>query len=110
VKCHVGYVPSGERVVGLSKLSRVADVFAKRHSNHQGLVKILVSSGSGVFENKNADEWADFFSLLKFRDISMEKIHFRGSSDSSWCPSQSAKVSSKIGTVNPAMVTAVASI
>ena len=30
VKCHVGYVPSGERVVGLSKLSRVADVFAKR--------------------------------------------------------------------------------
>ncbi|CAJ2670093.1 unnamed protein product [Trifolium pratense] len=92
VKCHVGYVPSGERVVGLSKLSRVADVFAKRlqepqrlanevcsalhhgikpagvaviiqcthihfpdiesvflDSNHQGLVKILVSAGSGVF-------------------------------------------------------------
>ncbi|PNX93273.1 GTP cyclohydrolase I, partial [Trifolium pratense] len=150
-----GYVPSGERVVGLSKLSRVADVFAKRlqepqrlanevcsalhhgikpagvavifqcthihfpdiesvflDSNHQGLVKIVVSAGSGVFENKNADEWADFFSLLKFRGISMEKIHFRGSSDLSWCPSQSAKVSSKIGTVNlnPAMVTVVASI
>lgn len=30
VKCHVGYVPSGERVVGLSKLSRVAEVFARR--------------------------------------------------------------------------------
>ncbi|KAL5562158.1 hypothetical protein UlMin_031905 [Ulmus minor] len=30
VKCHVGYVPSGQRVVGLSKLSRVTDVFAKR--------------------------------------------------------------------------------
>lgn len=30
VKCYVGYVPSGQRVVGLSKLSRVADVFAKR--------------------------------------------------------------------------------
>ncbi|CAI8584019.1 unnamed protein product [Vicia faba] len=153
VKCHVGYVPSGERVVGLSKLSRVADVFAKRlqdpqrlanevcsalhngikpagvavilqcthihfpdiesiflDSNHQGLVKILVSAGSGVFENKNADEWADFFNLLKFRGISMEKIHSRGSSDSCWCPSQSAKVSSEIGPVNPAMVTAVASI
>jgi GTP cyclohydrolase I len=40
----------------------------------------------------------------------LEKIHFRGSSDLSWCPSQSAKVSSKIGTINPAMVTAVASI
>lgn len=30
VKCHVGYIPSGQRVVGLSKLSRVANVFAKR--------------------------------------------------------------------------------
>ncbi|KAG6472838.1 hypothetical protein ZIOFF_070316 [Zingiber officinale] len=30
IKCHVGYVPSGGRVVGLSKLSRVADVFARR--------------------------------------------------------------------------------
>ncbi|KAL2957408.1 hypothetical protein AAZX31_18G146100 [Glycine max] len=132
VKCHVGYVPSGERVVGLSKLSRVADVFAKRlqepqrladevcsalhqgirpagvaiilqcshihfpdiesvflDSNYQGWVKILVSSGSGVFENKNADVWADFFGLLKFRGINMDKIHFRGSSDPCWCPSQS---------------------
>ncbi|TKY66180.1 GTP cyclohydrolase 1 [Spatholobus suberectus] len=156
VKCHVGYVPSGERVVGLSKLSRVADVFAKRlqepqrladevcsalhqgikpagvaiilqcthihfpdiesvflDSNHQGWAKILVSSGSGVFENKNADVWADFFNLLKFRGINADKIHFRGSSDPCLCPSQSslsAKVSSKIGPVNPAMVTAVASI
>ena len=156
VKCHVGYVPSGERVVGLSKLSRVADVFAKRlqepqrladevcsalhqgirpagvaiilqcshihfpdiesvflDSNYQGWVKILVSSGSGVFENKNADVWADFFGLLKFRGINMDKIHFRGSSDPCWCPSQSslsAKVSSKIGPVNPVMVTAVASV
>lgn len=30
VRCQVGYVPSGQRVVGLSKLSRVADIFAKR--------------------------------------------------------------------------------
>ncbi|ESW12671.1 hypothetical protein PHAVU_008G132600 [Phaseolus vulgaris] len=156
VKCHVGYVPSGERVVGLSKLSRVADVFAKRlqepqrlademcsalhqgikpagvaivlqcthihfpdiesvflDSNHKGWVKILVSSGSGDFENKNADVWNDFFSLLKFRGISVDKIHFRGSSDPCWCPSQSflsAKVSSKIGPVNPVMISAVASI
>ncbi|KAK7293148.1 hypothetical protein RJT34_16009 [Clitoria ternatea] len=156
VKCHVGYVSSGERVVGLSKLSRVADVFAKRlqepqhladevcsalhqgikpagvavvlqcthihfpniesiflESNHQAWVKILVSSGSGVFENKNADAWADFFSLLKFRGINRDKIHFRGSSEPCWCPSQSslsAKVSSKIEPANPVMVTAVASI
>ncbi|KAJ1427933.1 GTP cyclohydrolase I domain [Sesbania bispinosa] len=156
VKCHVGYVPSGQRVVGLSKLSRVADVFAKRlqepqrmadevcsalhqgikpagvaiilqcthihfpdiesiflESNQQGWVKLLVSSGSGVFENKNADVWADFIWLLKSRGIDMEKIHLRGSSDRCWCPSLSAlsaKVSSKIGPVNPTMVTAVSSI
>ncbi|EHA8587177.1 GTP cyclohydrolase 1 [Cocos nucifera] len=37
IQCHVGYVPSGQRVVGLSKLSRVADVFAKRLQNPQRL-------------------------------------------------------------------------
>lgn len=37
VKCHVGYVPSGQRVVGLSKLSRVADVFVKRLQDPQRL-------------------------------------------------------------------------
>ncbi|KAK1686337.1 hypothetical protein QYE76_047185 [Lolium multiflorum] len=37
IQCHVGYVPSGGRVVGLSKLSRVADVFAKRFQNPQRL-------------------------------------------------------------------------
>ncbi|PNY05801.1 GTP cyclohydrolase I [Trifolium pratense] len=156
VKCHVGYVPSGQRVVGLSKLSRVAEVFAKRlqepqrladevclalqqgirpagvavvlqcthihfpdiesiflESNQKGWVKIHVSSGSGVFENKNADVWADFFYLIKSRGIDMENIHVRGSSDQCWCPSLSAlstKVSSKIGPINPAMVTAVSSI
>ncbi|KAK2352826.1 GTP cyclohydrolase [Trifolium repens] len=156
VKCHVGYVPSGQRVVGLSKLSRVAEVFAKRlqepqrladevclalqqgirpagvavvlqcthihfpdiesiflESNQKGWVKIHVSSGSGVFENQNADVWANFFYLIKSRGIDMEKIHVRGSSDQCWCPSLSAlstKVSSKIGPINPAMVTAVSSI
>nr|XP_043611162.1 GTP cyclohydrolase 1 [Erigeron canadensis] len=37
VKCHVGYIPSGQRVVGLSKLSRVAEVFAKRLQEPQRL-------------------------------------------------------------------------
>jgi GTP cyclohydrolase IA len=37
IECHVGYVPSGGRVVGLSKLSRVADVFAKRLQNPERL-------------------------------------------------------------------------
>ncbi|XP_020206402.1 GTP cyclohydrolase 1 [Cajanus cajan] len=150
IKCHVGYVPSGQRVVGLSKLSRVADVFAKRlqepqrladevcsalhqgikpagvavvlqcthihfpesifpETNHQAWVKTLVSSGSGIFENKSADVWSDFFCLLKL-GIEIEKNHPRGSSDQCWCPSFSANVPSKIIPVNPAMVTAVSSI
>ncbi|XP_042444143.1 GTP cyclohydrolase 1-like [Zingiber officinale] len=42
IKCHVGYVPSGGRVVGLSKLSRVADVFARRFQDPlQGGFRIL---------------------------------------------------------------------
>ncbi|XP_068655276.1 GTP cyclohydrolase 1-like isoform X1 [Aristolochia californica] len=37
VQCYAGYVPSGQRVVGLSKLPRVADVFAKRLQDPQRL-------------------------------------------------------------------------
>ncbi|GFZ20100.1 GTP cyclohydrolase I [Actinidia rufa] len=44
VKCHVGYVPSGQRVVGLSKLSRVADVFAKRLQDPQRLADEVCSA------------------------------------------------------------------
>ncbi|XP_050364011.1 GTP cyclohydrolase 1 [Argentina anserina] len=154
VKCHVGYVPSGQRVVGLSKLSRVADVFGKRlqepqrladevcsalhsgikpagvavilqcshihfpnlesaflDSNHQGWVKLLVSSGSGAFENESADIWADFLSLLKFRGIDVQKTCSRDSS--TWCPSRSlgsGNAVSKIESTNQGMTTAVASI
>lgn len=39
IRCHVSYLPSSNRVVGLSKLSRVADVFAKRLQNPQNLAK-----------------------------------------------------------------------
>ena len=44
VKCHVGYVPSGQQVVGLSKLSRVADVFAKRLQDPQRLADEVCSA------------------------------------------------------------------
>ncbi|KAL3517840.1 hypothetical protein ACH5RR_020429 [Cinchona calisaya] len=150
VKCHVGYVPSGQRVVGLSKLSRVADVFAKRlqdpqrlandvckalqhgikpagvavvlqcshihfpnfeaaflDSNHQGWIKLLVTSGSGVFEDEKADVWADFLSLLQFRGINMVNMHPNSSVDQSWCPSHSFP---KIAPANLAMMSAVGSI
>lgn len=130
VKCHIGYVPSGQRVVGLSKLSRVAEVFAKRlqdpqrlasevcealqhgfrptgvavilqckhinfpnfesalfDPNHKGCLKMLVKSGSGVFEDEVADIWTDFLSLLRFRGINNEDVHSRGSDDKFFCPS-----------------------
>ncbi|GFP93504.1 gtp cyclohydrolase 1 [Phtheirospermum japonicum] len=44
VKCHVGYIPSGQRVVGLSKLSRVADVFAKRLQDPNRLADEICAS------------------------------------------------------------------
>ncbi|KAJ4967863.1 hypothetical protein NE237_014564 [Protea cynaroides] len=44
VKCHVGYVPSRQRVLGLSKLSRVADVFAKRLQDPQHLADEVCSA------------------------------------------------------------------
>ncbi|KAF6140165.1 hypothetical protein GIB67_028971 [Kingdonia uniflora] len=49
VRCHVGYVPSGQRVVGLSKLSRVADVFAKRLQDPQRLAdKVCLALHNGI--------------------------------------------------------------
>lgn len=44
VKCHVGYVASGNRVVGLSKLSRVAEVFAKRLQEPQRLANEICAA------------------------------------------------------------------
>ncbi|KAI5422679.1 GTP cyclohydrolase 1 [Lathyrus oleraceus] len=139
IKCHIGYVPSSQRVVGLSKLPRVAEAFAKRlqepqrladeicsslhqeirpegvaiilqcthipfprDSNHKGWVKILVSSGLGVFENKNDEIWSDLFSLLKFRGIDKDKVGVL----KCWCPSSKIEASD----YSPIMVNAVSSI
>lgn len=139
IKCHIGYVPSSQRVVGLSKLPRVAEAFAKRlqepqrladeicsslhreirpegvaiilqcthipfphDSNHEGWVKILVSSGLGVFENKNDDIWSDLFSLLKFRGIDKDNVGML----KCWCTSSKIEASNH----SPIMVNAVSSI
>ncbi|KAL8496173.1 hypothetical protein ACS0TY_020042 [Phlomoides rotata] len=150
VKCHVGYVPSFQRVVGLSKLSRVAEVFAKRlqephrlaneicsalqlsinptgvavvlqcshihfpnsqsallDPNHQGWMKILVSSGSGVFDDEKADIWTDFLCLMRFKGVNVEDVQSRCSDDKSWCPSQTI---CKIGPSDSEMLDAVSSI
>lgn len=68
VECHVGYVPSGQRVVGLSKLSRVADIFAKRLQDPQRLahqhctalhhgIKPTGVSCSAVFASTFSKHW-----------------------------------------------------
>ncbi|CAN8260175.1 unnamed protein product [Cochlearia groenlandica] len=150
VRCHIGYVPSGQRVLGLSKFSRVTDVFAKRlqepqrladdicsalqqwvkpsgvavvlqcshihfpsldldSSSHNGFVDLLVSSGSGVFEDESSDLWGEFQSFLKFKGVKTQALCSNGSSVQEWCPS--FKSSSKSSSVeDPEMVSAVVSI
>ncbi|KAJ4888081.1 GTP cyclohydrolase 1 [Raphanus sativus] len=113
VKCHIGYVPSGQRVLGLSKFSRVADVFAKRLQEPQrlaeeicsalqhwvepsgvavvlqcshpyhGFVELTVTSGSGGFEDESSDLWCEFLSLLKFKGV---KLSRDVSVVEDWCP------------------------
>lgn len=136
--------------MGLSKLSRVADIFAKRlqdpqrladdicfalqhginptgvavvlqcshihfpnfesafiDSNHKSWVNVLVRSGSGSFEKDDSAPWVDFFGLLRRPDISLDKIRSIKNVKDSWCPSRSQ---SKVGPLNSAMDSAVASI
>ncbi|XP_018486054.2 GTP cyclohydrolase 1 isoform X1 [Raphanus sativus] len=147
VRCHVGYVPSEQRVLGLSKFSRVADVFAKRlqepqrladdicsalqhwvkpsgvavvlqcshvhfpclevDSSHHGFVKLMVSSGSGVFEDEGSSLWGEFLSFLKFKRVKTQALRgTNGSVMKEWCPS--VKTSSE--EEDPEMVSAVVSI
>lgn len=42
-KCHVGYVPQG-KVIGLSKIARIVDVFAKRLQIQENLTKQVADS------------------------------------------------------------------
>lgn len=74
--------------------------------NHQGWIKLLVTSGPGLFEDEKADVWADFLSLLKFRGIDITNRHLNGYVEQSWCPAYSL---SKIP-ANSAMTNAVSSI
>ncbi|CAN8269561.1 unnamed protein product [Cochlearia groenlandica] len=153
VRCHIGYVPSEQRVLGLSKFSRVADVFAKRlqephrladdicsalqhwvkpsgvavvlqcshiHfpsldsdsldcSSHHGFVKLLVSSGSGVFEDESSNLWGEFLSFLKFEGVETQDLGRNGCFTKEWCPS--VKSLSKLSPQeDPEMISAVVSI
>ncbi|MBF0594515.1 MAG: GTP cyclohydrolase I FolE [Candidatus Omnitrophica bacterium] len=42
-KCHVGYIPQG-KVIGLSKVARIVDVFAKRLQIQENLTKQVADS------------------------------------------------------------------
>ncbi|CAL9219964.1 unnamed protein product [Arabidopsis halleri] len=153
VRCHIGYVPSGQRVLGLSKFSRVTDVFAKRlqdpqrladdicsalqhwvkpagvavvlecshihfpsldldslHlSSHRGFVKLLVSSGSGVFEDESSNLWGEFQSFLMFKGVKTQALCRNGSSVKEWCPSVKSSYNFS-PEEDPEMVSAVVSI
>ncbi|PPE00748.1 hypothetical protein GOBAR_DD02250 [Gossypium barbadense] len=53
---------------------------------------MLVSSGSGVFENGKTDVWSDFLGPLSFRGVTVEKIPTRDSTKQRWCASYSSSV------------------
>ncbi|KAJ3681227.1 hypothetical protein LUZ60_015716 [Juncus effusus] len=44
LKCHVSYLPSSNRVLGLSKLSRVSDIFSKRLQNPNRLAREICAA------------------------------------------------------------------
>uniref|UniRef100_A0A7N0VF57 GTP cyclohydrolase 1 n=1 Tax=Kalanchoe fedtschenkoi TaxID=63787 RepID=A0A7N0VF57_KALFE len=79
---------------------------------HGTNIKLIVSSGSGVFNNKKAGVWEDFLSLLRFRGINIEKPCNEDAADQCWCPSKCAQsfFTSDTALEYPKMIAAVASI
>jgi GTP cyclohydrolase I len=50
-RCHVGYVPAGGSIVGLSKVARVAEVFARRMQSPGRLaadIAAAIDQGGGL--------------------------------------------------------------
>ncbi|KAK6163720.1 hypothetical protein DH2020_000584 [Rehmannia glutinosa] len=114
VKCHVGYVPSGHQVVGLSKLSRVAEVFAKRLQDPQRLANEISAAlqhsikptGVAVVLQCSHIHFP-IFSQLSLTQImtdgglNVENAHSGGPVSKSWCPSEAFR---KMGQSDSAMI------
>ena len=50
-KCHVGYLPSG-KVIGLSKIARIVDMFARRLQIQEGLTQEIAEAMMDVADAK----------------------------------------------------------